>query len=129
MLCTAATACIGTICAAGKYGMQGAISAAEAACTDCEAGKYSDSEGVFITLYSTSLLLPTSATRYLAMYTRLISPTATASVPEVVTIVLGNMYVYMYVCMYLCICSMCMYVYSMFEVCALSREYVCMYYV
>ena len=40
------------MCAAGKYGMQGATSAPEAACTDCEAGKFSATEGVFICVYN-----------------------------------------------------------------------------
>ena len=78
------------MCAAGKYGMQGAISAAEAACTACEAGKYSDAEGLFITLY-----------------TSLLSPASTGSMLAEVAVGLVCMYVCVFVCMHVLRASSC----------------------
>ena len=91
---SSASTCIGSMCAAGKYGMQGAMSAAEAACTACEAGKYSDSEGVCITLYAS-----------------LLSPASTGSMLAEVAVGLVCMYLCMYVCMYV---GMYMHIYVVY---------------
>ena len=40
-----ATACVGSLCAAGKYGQRGATTAAVATCADCEAGTYWTADG------------------------------------------------------------------------------------